>query len=116
MLDDDFEASTGEIRAVSASVLYDGSLTVMLSVPGQDELVETSFAGNEHTLLMNWSEPRSKPIDLDGVTLADRRCQEIVARAVGKLNREMDRQRERMGRHRDEWPDDDVELADQAST
>jgi hypothetical protein len=93
---DDEDDEIGEIRAVSAEVCYDGSVAVQLAVPGYDEPVETTFPGNEHTLLMTWDAAR--PIDLEGTTAADRRVQEIVARGVARLNEDLARQRTRQER------------------
>lgn len=101
------DAPDGEIRALSAAVLYDGQVVVMLAVPGVADPVEHTVPGDDHTLLLNWDEAHPLPVDLDGVTAADRRCQRIVARGVRRLNEEMDRQRERLGRRRAEWPDGD---------
>jgi hypothetical protein len=77
---DDFDDDqAGEIRAVSAGVLEDGTIAVMLSVPGHDELAEMAFAGDLHTLFMAFGAP--KPIDLEGTKGNDLYCQEIVTRA-----------------------------------
>lgn len=103
MLDDDEQ---GEIRAVSAAVLYDGQISVMLDVPGHDELVEHAIQGDAWTVLLT-HHGQSLPIDMGGATATDRRCPELVRRGVRRLNEDMDRQRERMGRHRDEWMDGD---------
>lgn len=105
MLDFDDDAPEGEIRAVSASVLYDGQIAVLLAIPGQDEPVDHTLPGDEHTVMMT-HHGQSMTVDLEGTTAADRRCQRLVARGVARLNREMDRQRERMSsQHRQEWPD-----------
>lgn len=88
MLDDD---DPGEIRAVSAAVNYDGSLTLLLDVPGSFEPVEHTIPGNPYTVLLTWQA--TTQIDLHGTTSADRRCQELVARAVRRLNEDMARQR-----------------------
>lgn len=95
---DDAE-SHGEIRAVSARVLYDGSLAVTLIVPGEPEPVETVIAGDEHTVMVVFgSEAASRPIDLQGTPALDRRCQRLVARGVARLNDELARRRRRQRR------------------
>lgn len=95
--DDD---QAGEIRAVSARVLYDGNVAVMLSIPGSDELAETTLPGDLHTLFMTSEE--SQPIDLDGTKGDDRYCQEIVARGVARMNADLRRQRAAQERRRRE--------------
>lgn len=95
-----YDEPSGEIRAVSARVLYDGGIAVMLSVPGEDEPVEATFDGDQHTLFMTWDE--SRPIDLAGTKGADRYCQELVARNVACLNRDLAQRRRAQERRRRE--------------
>jgi hypothetical protein len=99
--DDPFDDDqAGEVRAVSAHVLYDGNIAVMLAVPGHDEPAEMTFPGDLHTLFMTSEE--SKPIDLDGTKGDDRYCQEIVARGVARLNADLAQRRAFQERRRRE--------------
>jgi hypothetical protein len=105
VVDDDRQDEPEDaIVAVSASVLYDGSIAVLVSVPGEDEPVETVFSGDANTLLVVWGSERAQlEVDLDGTTTLDRRCQEIVRRGVARLNDDLARRRaaERRARERE---------------
>lgn len=89
-MDDDLDEPSGEIRCVAAWVHYDGTIGAELVVPGYDEVQPSTFPGTPATLLLTWSEDR--PIDLDGTSAADRRCQEIIAHHVARLQHELERQ------------------------
>jgi hypothetical protein len=96
MDDFDDDRAGGEIEAVSARVLFDGNLMVMLRVPGSDELAEVAVPGDRHTLFMSFAE--STPIDLGGTRGDDRYCQELVARHVARMNADLAQRRRMLGR------------------
>jgi hypothetical protein len=108
MLDDFDDAPGGDIRAASATVNYDGSITAMLTAPDYDEPVAHTFKGNDHTLLMSWGSPT--PVDLEGTTAADRRCQAIAARGVARLNEDLARRRAFEARRRREHLEQEDEI------
>lgn len=99
MLDDD--APEGDVRALAARVNYDGSLTILLDVPGEQDPVEHTIPGDRHTVLMTY-HGQSKDVDLAGTKADDRRCQEIVARGVRRLNEDRERRRAADARRRRE--------------
>lgn len=101
-----------EIRVLSAAVNYDGSLSVMLAVPGYDDPVPHTLPGDTSIMMYCLAEEHPEPVDLDGTTAISRRCQELVARGLGRLNQEMARQHERMGRLRREHQqrEDDLDV------
>jgi hypothetical protein len=103
VVDDDRQDEPEDaIVAVSASVLYDGSIAVLVSVPGEDEPAEAVFPGDANTLLVVWGNERAQlEVDLDGTTTLDRRCQMIVARGVARLNHELAQQRRQRRRARE---------------
>lgn len=108
MLDDD--TADGEIRALSAAINYDGTLAVLLVVPGVEEPVEHVLPGDDHTVLLCHDEKQPLPIDLDGTGAVSRRCQELVARGVARLNETLAREharQERRRREQQEREDDD---------
>jgi hypothetical protein len=100
-VDDDFDAPAGEIRCIAAGVRYDGQIDAELLVPGYDEPQRMTFPGSAGTLLLNWSQV-PEPVDLQGTSAADRRRQEIVARHVARLNRDLEQRRWTLERQRRE--------------
>jgi hypothetical protein len=51
----------------------------------------------------------SVPIDLEGIKAGDRRCHELVARGVGRLNRDLAQQRRMQDRRRREHAEREAE-------
>lgn len=82
---------TGEIRCITASVQFDGSLSVELVVPGYDDLVPMTFEGTQDTLMMTWSHA-GRPVNLHGGNHHDARCREVIGFHVARLQLELERQ------------------------
>lgn len=108
MLDDD--APEGEVRARAAHVNYDGTITVLLDVPGELEPVEHIVDGDRFTVLLTF-HGQTLPVNLTGTTATDRRCLELVERGVRRLNEDLARKRrwrERL-RHEHQEREDEID-------
>ena len=80
------------IRPVSATLMPDCSIRPEVSMPGLDEPQITVIDQSEDFLFRVGIEPR--PIDLDGGDRTDELARQLIARHIGRIERQIEGQRQ----------------------
>jgi hypothetical protein len=84
--------SRDAVQCLAASVLSDGSIEVELSIPGQEESVETTIHATPKSAKLAPSERRDVDLDDDG-EIEDKPFRQMIAACCSEIQRQVDARR-----------------------